>query len=45
MIFSNGVVGVPAPEEQRRLEAAIEAEQNLFLDSALYDVYGGNDLY
>jgi hypothetical protein len=45
MIFSSGRVDLPPTGEQRRLEDAVAAEQNILLSGAIYDVYGGNEVY
>ena len=45
MLFSTGATGIPESPEQKRLTDVLAAEQEMIVSGAIYDVYGGSELY
>lgn len=45
MIFTSGHVAMPLPPEQRLLESELETEQEILTSGAIFDVYGGSDIF
>ena len=45
MLFATGATGIPESPERRWLEDALTAEREMIVSGAIYDVYGGNELY